>query len=299
MPISRFSRPTLALALAGLALAFGATGAQAAPCAPEHNGRLVSVEINDPENQGSKLLYASHRLQLRFELGDGSEDAEGASYDPDAESVRLAPAPGVVNAAAYIGRPGKQSVTVEWTVKRSAPFVAPAPFCTGSQVIELQLRKPKPTRFQVRPDTVDRTGAEPRLAINVAGERDEDLSPFAVSIRNAGGKRRNLFTVPLADVSGGHEDGLRRYRFSKQVAGMTISSAPTNALTETRGLTSISLHMPKLKDGQRLRRSFALDLSREGRVLLRVRATIACRGSGRPYTAQLCSMPLYRVSHPG
>lgn len=297
----RFATTAGAVALAALLLACfcAAAAAAAPPCPAERNGRLVEVEVTDPENQGSKTLYATHRLRFRFELSEGSEDAEEARYNPDPESVRLAPAPGVLGPDAFVGGPGAHSLTVEWTVKREGPFIAPGPYCTGSQQVQLQLRKPKPTRFQVRRDTVDRTGAEPRLVVNVAGERDEDLSPLEVSVRNSGGKRRGLFTLPLADVSGGNEEGLGRYRYSTKVAGMRIESAPTSALTETRGLLSLSLFMPRLGNGERLRRSFALELGRDGAVLLRVRATIACRGFGSHRPVQYCSFPLYRVSHPG
>lgn len=66
-----------------------------------------------------------------------------------------------------------------------------------------------------------------------------------------------------------------------------------------RGLLSLSLYMPPLGDGERLRRSFALELSRDGGALLRVRATIACHAFGNLQPVQYCSFPLYRVSHPG
>jgi len=301
VPARSLPRATLATTLLTLVLALSCADALAAqpPCLPEHNGRLADVEVTDPENQGSSVLYATHRLGFRFELGEGSEDAEGASYNPDPESVRLAPGPGVLGPTSFAGRSGAQSVTVEWTVRREGPFIAPAPFCAASQQVQLQLRRPKPTRFQVLRNTVDRTGAEPRLLVNIAGERNEDLRSLESSIRVAGGKRRELFALPLADVSGGHEKGLRRYRHSAEVAGMTISSAPTNASNETRGLLSVALEMPRLRDGQRLRRSFSLEFDRDGKVLLRVRATIACHAFGALQPVQYCSLPLFRVSHPG
>lgn len=301
MLASRLLQTILATTLPALVLILFCADALAAPppCPPEHNGRLADVEVTDPENQRSPGLYATHRLGFRFEMGDGSEDAAGASYNPDGETVRLAPGPGVLGPASFVGRPGAQSVAVEWIVRREGPLIVPAPFCTASQQVQLQLRKPRPTRFQVLPNTIDRTGAEPRLVVNIAGEPNEDLRPLGLSIRVAGGKRRDLFTLPLADVSGGHDEGLRRYRHSAKVAGMTISSAPTNASTQTRGLLSVALAVPRLRDGQRLRRRFSLELGRNGKTLLRVRATIACHAFGTLEAVQYCSLPLLRVSHRG
>ena len=210
---------------------------------------------------------------------------------------------GVVAPTSYIGdTPGIKELQVNWTVNKAKPTETQTPFCTATKPFAFGLARPTRTGFQVKRNLSEPTGANPRIRVNIAGgrKRTEDLRPIDVRIRRGSrGRRKRLFTIPLADVSVPKGPGVRRYRFKRRFAGMSISSAPTNAGMETRGLVTVGVKMPKARTGRRVRRSFTLELGRGGRTLLRVRAVISCRGMGRAPAFQICKTPGLPGQAPG
>ena len=276
----------------------GAAQSSLPACEPAKNGFLDGPRVDDPEQrQGSRALYATHRLQVRaFPDIDVPDDPDGTQYETLGESVRLAPVPGVVGPLAFVGdAPGPTGLPVLWTVTRGLFGEPEEPYCTGSETIPVTLRKPSPTSVGAARLLVDRTGAWPRVQLAIAGRPSDDLRPVSVRIRRgASGRPRTLFALPLANVS----SDTARYRFTRRFAGMTVRSGPRDASMSNRGLVVVDVSVPKLRDDRRLRRDFTLEVVREGRTLLRVRAVLACRGIGSLEPAQLCTTPLWRVTRP-
>lgn len=259
-------------------------------------------EVVDPElRPGARVLYASHRLRFEVQAGTkGDEEPDGSRFRVLDSSTALAPGPGVVADDAFIGAaPGPASVPVRWIVTRSRHGEPETPFCVGSQALALNLLAPTPTTFAAKRLLEEPSGDGPRFAVNVAGGPTEDLSPLEVRIRKIpSGRRRTLFTLPLADVSARGEPGARRYLFTKRFEGMTITSANRDATVSTRGLLTVAVKMPKARSGRTIRRSFTLELARDAGPLLRLRTVIACSGFGSRYVLQDCRTPLYRVTRP-
>lgn len=299
------------LAIAGALAALGCGGiaesaaAQLPACSPSRNGRLAQAEVADQQPGGRHPLYATHRLGFDLTVdGDEVEEPDGYRYGViDSGAVALA-GPGVVAPNAFIGgAAGVASPLAFWTVYRSRIDQVGTPFCTGSQPVPVTLLAPKRTGLRAKRLLVDRTGSSPRFVVNVGG-RGQDLSPLTVRIRRGRrGRRRTLFTVPLADAAaaGSGESstsGLRRFRFSKRFDRMRISSNLRNAAQEASGIVTVGVKLPKARHRRRLSRHFTLELARGSRTLLRLRAVIRCRGFGRIQATQTCRTPVYRVSRP-
>jgi hypothetical protein len=292
-------------AAAGLALpALAPQAAAALPaCTESQGGNLVATDISDPYNPLADLTryYATHRLIFTLRADNGSpEDPDGTRYSIEGGSERLVQAPGVVASTSYIGdTPGIKELLVNWTVNKAKPTETRTPFCTATKPFAFGLARPTRTSFQVKRSLTEPTGADPRLRVNIAGGKTEDLRPLDVRVRRGSrGRRKTLFTIPLADVSVPKGPGVRRFRFKRRFAGMTISVAPRNVSVETRGLVTLGVKMPKVRDKRRVRRSFTLELARGKRTLLRVRAVISCRGLGRAPAFQICKTPVFRVKRP-
>ena len=268
------------------------------PCEPAKNGALVNPRVDDPEQRpGSRALYATHRLQVRAHAEvNAMDDPDGSQYDKLTGSEHIPPGPGVLGRLAFVGEtPGPVALPIRWTVTRGLFGEEKRPHCTGSETLPVTLRKPTPTSLSAQPLLVDQTGDWPRVEIPIAGRPSDDLRPVSVRARRgARGRPRTLFTLPLADVSSDTAD----FRFSRRFAGMTITSGPRDASTSSRGLVVVDVSVPKLRNGRRLRRDFTLEVVREGRVLLRVRAVLACRGVGTRDPFQACRAPVWRVSRP-
>ena len=253
----------------------------------------------DPEvRPSSHALYATHRLQADLGAIDEAQDPDGTRYDILPDSEQLAPGPGVVGKRAYLGEtPGPIDLTATWTVTKGPFGYEKEPYCTGSEHIQATLRKPSPTSLGVLRLVSDLTGDTPRVKVAIASRPSDDLRPLTVRMRRgARGPGRELFTMELANVSaraGG-------YRFSKRYAGVTVRSAKGYAPVDGRALATVGVWMPRLRDGRGATRSFTLELTREGEVLLRIRAVIACQGVrvGPPPALQSCSAPLWRETRP-
>jgi hypothetical protein len=285
--------------LSGIAIAGADAQDTLPPCEPSKNGALIAPEVTDPEQRsGSRALYATHRLRLKLFADNEAEDPDGTRYQTLPGSERLAPAPGVVGRRAFIGAsPGPVGLAVIWTVTRG-PFGGPYdPFCTGSETIPVTLRRPTRTSLSAERVLGDYTGDTPRVKLAIGGRASDDLRPVTVRMRRgARGGTRELFTLPLAHVTAGSE----RYRFRERFAGTTIRSARGDARFDGRALVTVGVSVPKVRAGRRLRRSFTLEAVREGDVLMRVRAVIACRGifaRGIP-PFQVCDAPVWRVTRP-
>jgi hypothetical protein len=288
--------------LAPLVPAAGRVSAQSPlpPCDAAHNGKLVNPQLSDSEQRsGSKVLYATHRIRAKLFADARVDEPFGVTYDTDPGSERLAPGPGVVAPLAFVSdTPGPVSIAATWTVTRAESFGDdPEPYCTGSESIPATLRKPAPTSLAVRKLVTDLAGDTPRLKILIAGRPSDDLRPVTVRMRRgARGRARELFTVALANVTsraGG-------FRFKRRFAGVIVRSSATELFRDGRGLATVGVSMPRLRDGRHARRSFTIELVREGRLLVRVRAVIECRGLivGAPPALQECSAPVWRVTRP-
>jgi hypothetical protein len=280
----------------------GAGDAQSSlpPCEPSKNGRLVKSELTDPEPlHGSHALYATHRLQADLGAINEAQDPDFTRYEVLPDSEQLAPGPGVVGKRAYVGEaPGLVNLAALWTVTRGPFGYEKEPYCTGSGSIAATLRKPSPTSLAVQRRVTDLSGDEPRVKIAIAGRPSDDLRPVTVRMRRgARGAARELFTIPLADVSA-HASP---FRFRKRFAGVTVRTAAGDARFDALAVAVLSVWMPKVRDGHHVTRSFTVEVVREGRVLVRVRAVIACHGRhlvGIPSAFQECSAPTWRVTRP-
>jgi hypothetical protein len=295
--------PLVLLALPLLVLSgTSGSGAQSGlpPCEPSTNGQLSNPELIDPEQHvSSRALYATHRLQAKLSAVNDAEDPDLTRYDILPDSEQLAPGPGVVGRRAYIGEAaGPVDLTATWTVRRGPFGYEKEPYCTGSEQIHATLRKPSPTTLGVLRLVTDLAGDTARVKVAIASRPSDHLRPLTVRMRRgARGTARELFTMELANVSaraGG-------YRFSKRYTGVTVRSAKGYAPVDGRALATVGVWMPRLRDGHGATRSFTLELTREGEVLLRIRAVIACQGMrvGPPPALQSCSAPLWRVTRPG
>jgi hypothetical protein len=293
--------PALAL-IAFLVLAGpGRSGAQTSlpPCEPSTNGKLIKPGLTDPQQRSeSTKLYATHRLHANLSATtDEYQAPDGSRYEVDPDSEHLAPGPGVVGSRAFLqDAPGPVTVTAAWTVMRREFFGAiPEPHCIGSESIAATLLKPAPTSIAARLLVTDLAGDGPRVKILIAGRASDDLRPLTVRMRRgARGVARELFTLQLANVTpraGG-------YRFRKRFAGVTVQTGPTQLFIDGRGLVTLGVSMPRLHDGRSAKRSFTLELVRDGRLLMRVRAVLACHGRivGAPPALQECSAPVWRVT---
>lgn len=288
------------LALALVCALPAASAAQSSPpaCEPAKNGFLDQARVDDVEQpQGSRALYATHRLELRaFADIDVPDDPDGSQYNILTDSERIAQRPGVLGRLVFMeDTPGQIDLPVEWTVTRGLFGEPKEPYCIGSATVPVTVRKPTPTSLTAERFLIDRTGDSPRVHVTIAGRKSDDLRPVSVRIRRgARGRARALFTLPLADVT----SNTARHRFSKRFAGMTITSGPRDDLRFVRGLLAVDVSVPKLRDDRRLRRDFTLEVVREGRPLLRVRAVLACRGAGAIQPVQMCTTPRWRVTRP-
>jgi hypothetical protein len=136
------------------------------------------------------------------------------------------------------------------------------------------------------------------VKILIAGRPNDDLRPVSVRMRRGSrGRARARFSLDLANVTpraGG-------YRFRKRFAGVTVRSAATQLFREGRGLVTLGVSMPRVRNGRSVRRDFTVELARDGRALMRVHAAIACHGRivGIPPAMQECSSRAYRVTRPG
>jgi hypothetical protein len=297
-----------AVLLASCAAAMGAavsgpSSAQAPlpPCDAAHNGKLSNPQLADVEQRsGSKRLYATHLVRAKLFADARVDEPFGVQYDTDPGSERLAPGPGVVAPLGFLSNtPGPVQIPVIWTVTRAESFGDdPEPFCQGSESIAATLRKPARTSLVARESITDLSGAEPRVKIVIGGYPRDDLRPVTVRMRRGThGRTRDLFTVQLANVTpraGG-------FRFKKRAAGVTVRSSATQAFREGRGLVTVGVSMPRVRDGGRVSRNFTVELVREGRVLMRVHDAITCRGRivGPPPAMQLCDSRGFRVTRPG
>jgi hypothetical protein len=281
----------------------GAGGAQSPlpPCDASHNGKLIRPELTDSEQTyPSPVLYATHRLKARLFADAELDEPYGVSYEGQVGSEQLAPgSPGVVSRLAFIGdAPGPVSIPVIWTVTRVDPGVdyTPRPYCQGSETITATLRKPTPTSLAAALRVSDLTH-QARVKILIGDRRSDDFSPITVRMRRgARGAAKELFTLPLANV----RPRVGGYRFTERFAGVTLKTAPTDARFDGRGLLTLSVWMPRLGHHRHATRSFTIELVRDGRVLMRVRAVIACEGMiiGAPPALQDCSAPVWRVTRP-
>jgi hypothetical protein len=286
--------PVVLLAL--LALAAPAR-AQLPSCDAARAGTLVVDEVIDTaQRPGSGALYATHRLELRLGLDGEAVDPDGTSYAPDINTLALT-GPGVVGPFEWIGdTPGAQAVPAAWTVFRSVPFEPQEPFCAASGAVPITLRAPKPTRFSARPLTNGYDVRQERLKVLVALGAAEDLSPVDVSIRRgARGRRIALGTIHLADAGTGARDPARPYSFKRRAAGVRITAGPRDARFDTKGVVTIGVFLPKVRDGRVKRRDFTLELGRGGATLYRVRAAFRCRGLGSPPPLQICEKRKFRA----
>lgn len=291
----------IAAAIVLLHVATGAAQTPLPPCDAAHNGKLSNPELSDVEQRsGSKVLYATHLIRAKLFADARVDEPFGVQYETDPGSERLAPGPGVVAPLGFVSNtPGPVQIPVIWTVTRAESFGDdPQPYCQGSEIIPATLRKPARTSLLARESITDLSGADPRVKIIIGGYPKDDLRPVTVRIRRgARGRARELFTVELANVTpraGG-------FRFKKRAVGVTVRSSATQAFREGRGLVTVGVSMPRVRDGGRVSRDFTVELVREGRVLMRVHDAITCRGQivGPPPAMQLCDSRGFRVTRPG
>ena len=184
-----------------------------------------------------------------------------------------------------------------WTVTRGPFGYDKDPYCTGSGSVAATLRKPTRTSISVQRLISELSGDGPRVKILIGGRPSDDLRPVTVRMRRGGrGAARELFTIPLADVRA-HASP---FRFRKRSAGVTVRTARGDARVDGLGLLVLSVWMPKVGDGHDVRRNFTIEVVRDGRVLVRVRAVIACHGHivGIPPAFQECRAPVWRVTRP-
>ncbi len=291
----RHIRLALLVCLLCLAVAVPAQAQSLPPCTPSQGGRLQSVDIEDTAAHSTTRFYATHRLRLKlFASNESPDEPDGTRYQVEGGTERLASAPGVAGPTTYVPpAAGARTLLVNWTVTKSKPFEGEQRFCTGTGSFPLTVRGASRTRFKVTRHLTDYQSSAQRITVSIARGTGDNLNPLDVRMRRGrGGRRRKLFTLPLADAA---DETIKRFSYRRRFAGVGVIAQRRNALFEARGLVTLGVKMPRVRAGRRVRRSFTLELARDGRRLLAIRAVISCRGLGRAPALQVCSTPVFKV----